>query len=323
MKHTEADAELKEKIYDYYDEELDIFKTYLEDVGYSTYTIRAYFHDTELFLKYLFDKNSEMVRLDTVTKQDIAGFLRKQHRNAAKTSRNRRLMTLRSFFKSLVKAELLLKNYALDIDIAKTEKGRLPSYLNNDELGVFFSSIPKGDYYIRNKCMLMLMGLAGLRVIEVHNLNVSDFIRDENDPAIEVSGKGNKARYIPLPLPLYELLMEYERMFRPIPKDEHSDAFFLSKRGVRISRRRIQEVTEDAFEELKKQKEFSYLKQKQLSAHKLRHTFGTSMVRDGADLVTIQQLMGHSNLNTTQIYTHVNNEQKQKAMRNKDVSQFF
>lgn len=319
----EEKMNLEQELLSNYEEELDIFRAYLEDLGYSHLTIRVYLHDTKLFLSHLYKHNLEILGLESVSKQDIAGYLRKQHRNAAKSSRNRRLMTLRTLYKSLIKAEFLTYNPAQDVDMARQEKGRLPTYLNDEELRLFFSTIPPNDYYIRNKCMLMLMGLAGLRVVEVHNLNISDIIRDGEDPGIEVSGKGNKARYIPLPIPLYELLLQYERRLRPIPKPTHANAFFLSKRGTRISRRRIQEVTEDAFEHLKKLPGYQYLEQKKLSAHKLRHTFGTGMVREGTDLVTIQQLMGHTNLNTTQIYTHVSNEQKQKAMRNKDVSKYF
>src|SRR5690606_11138521 len=101
-------------------------------------------------------------------------------------------------------------------------------------------------------------------------------------------------------------------------------AFFLSRKGMRISRRRIQEVAEQAFQQLKRLDETSYLQEKNLSSHKLRHTFGTRLVREGVDLVTIQELMGHSSLSTTQIYTHVNNKQKQEAMRKQNnVSQFF
>ncbi|WP_370741169.1 tyrosine-type recombinase/integrase [Caldibacillus debilis] len=85
----------------------------------------------------------------------------------------------------------------------------------------------------------------------------------------------------------------------------------------------MQEVAEEAFRNLKNLPEFSYLKDKTLSAHKLRHTFGTLKVQEGVDLVTIQELMGHSSLNTTQIYTHVKDEQKQKAMRSGNVAQFF
>nr|WP_255488113.1 tyrosine-type recombinase/integrase [Ornithinibacillus hominis] len=313
----------KQEILSYYDEELEIFQTYLEDLGYSDFTIHSYFYDVKLFLEYINLGKSECVGLNIVSKRDIASFLRKQHQNAAKSSRNRRLMTLRTFLKSLVKAEYLSYNPALEVDMAKQENGRLPTYLSDKELEQFLLSIAPGQYHIRNRCILMLMSLAGLRVVEVYNLNLSDLIRDEDEPGIEVLGKGNKTRYIPLPIPLYQLLLEYEKMYRGVPKPDHANAFFLSKRGTRISRRRIQEITEETFERLTQQPGFHYLKQKKLSSHKLRHSFGTGMVREGIDLVTIQQLMGHTNLNTTQIYTHVNNEQKKRAMKNKDVSRFF
>ena len=169
----------------------------------------------------------------------------------------------------------------------------------------------------------MLMSLAGLRVIEIQNLNITDLNRDEEDPGISVLGKGNKERYIPLPIPLFNLLLEYEKLYRSSPKTEHNNAFFVSKRGTRISRRRIQEIAEDAFSSLKSLPNTTYLQNKKLSSHKLRHTFGTRLVREGTDLVTIQELMGHSNLSTTQIYTHVNNKQKQEAMRKNEVSRFF
>lgn len=312
-----------ENILSYYEDELDIFETYLEDLGYSKFTISSYIRDVHIFLYFLWDQKKEMPSLEDVTSKKIQEYLRKTQKGNAKTTRNRRLMSLRTFFKSLVKSEVLTLNPALDVDVAKTEKNSVPTYLNDDELQTLLQCIKHDQYYVRNKCILMLMSLAGLRVIEIQNLNINNLIRDENDPGISVTGKGNKERYIPLPLPLFELLKEYEKTYRPEPKPEHFNAFFISKRGSRISRRRIQEVAEDTFTILKTMPNKSYLQSKKLSSHKLRHTFGTRLVREGIDLVTIQELMGHSNLSTTQIYTHVNDQQKKEAMRKNDVSMFF
>lgn len=314
---------LNKEYFSFYEEELDIFKTYIEDKGLSENTLSSYLLDVELFLDYICEKHAKPVRLNTISKIDILTFLRKHHKGKSKSSRNRRLMALRAFFKSLVMTEVLRSNPADEVEVAKQERERIPTYLNDEELEAFFSVIEPGQYYIRNKALLMLMGLVGLRVIEVHNLNLTDIIRDEDDPGLEVLGKGNKVRYIPLPIPLYHLLLEYEKLFRPKPKPEYINAFFVSKKGNRLSRRRIQEIAEEAFERLKEQPKYSYLKKKELSSHKLRHTFGTSMVRSGADLVTVQELMGHENLNTTQIYTHVNDQQKKKAIRSRNVSRFF
>ena len=316
------DQEL-EMILTYYDDELDIFQTYLEDLGYSNFTIQSYLSDVHAFLLFLYSKEKAFPSLEDVTSRKIQEYLRKTQRGLAKTTRNRRLMSLRTFYKSLVKSEILDRNPANDVDVAKTEKNTLPTYLNDEELQKLFHCIKRDQYYVRNKCILMLMSLAGLRVIEIQNLNMTDIIREEQDPGIRVLGKGNKERYIPLPHSLFEILLEYEKIYRPTPKPEHSNAFFISKRGARISRRRIQEIAEETFQVLKAQPNMAYLQDKRLSSHKLRHTFGTRLVRQGADLVTIQELMGHPNLSTTQIYTHVNDKQKQDAMRNNDISKFF
>lgn len=312
-----------QNIRSYFDDELDIFQTYLEDLGYSNFTVTSYLSDVQSFLLFLYNKEKNFPTLEEITSKQIQEFLRKTQKGLAKTTRNRRLMALRTFYKSLVKAEILKGNPANEVDIAKTEKNSLPTYLSDEELQKLFQCIRRDQYHIRNKCILMLMSLAGLRVIEIQHLNVTDFIRDEEDPGIRVLGKGNKERYIPLPYSLYDLLLDYEKNYRPSPKPEHHNAFFLSKRGTRISRRRIQEIAEDTFQTLKSQPNMTYLQNKPLSSHKLRHTFGTRLVREGVDLVTVQELMGHSNLSTTQIYTHVNNKQKQEAMRNNNLSKFF
>lgn len=317
-------SEWTAKVYSHYDEEMDIFEMHLDDLGYSIHTIQAYMTDVKGYLLFLCENKEDFPSLSEIKSKTIRDFLRKTQRNNTKSTRNRKLMSLRTFYKSLVKSEVLEYNPAQDVDVAKTEKNSLPTYLNDEELTSLFRCIKQDAFYVRNKCILMLMSLAGLRVIEIHHLNITDIIRDTNDPGIQVQGKGNKLRYIPLPLPLFELLVEYEKNHRSNPKTEHRNAFFLSRKGIRISRRRIQEVAEQAFQQLKSLEDTSYLQEKSLSSHKLRHTFGTRLVREGVDLVTIQELMGHSSLSTTQIYTHVNNKQKQEAMRKQNnVSQFF
>lgn len=306
-----------------YKDELETFDAYLADLGYSEQTISSYFSDIRLLLRHLYIKKSYAVDLNTVKRRDIVEFLRQHHRNAAKSTRNRRLMSIRSFYRGLVKSEILTNNPTEDIDVAKQEKNAIPVYLSDEELSLFFKLIPNGKYYVRNKAILMLMGLAGLRVIEVHSLNITDLTRDPINPGVEISGKGNKTRYIPLPLPLYSLLLEYEQMHRGVSKEGHTNAFFVSRNGNRLSKRRIQEVTEETFANVKSNNPDSYLIQKKITSHKLRHTFGTNKIREGVDVVTLQELLGHENLNTTQIYTHVNNKQKENAMRNTDVSHFF
>src|SRR5690606_25160627 len=97
--------------------------------------------------------------LEDVTSRKIQEYLRKTQRGLAKTTRNRRLMSLRTFYKSLVKSEILDRNPANDVDVAKTEKNTLPTYLNDEELQKLFHCIKRDQYYVRNKCILMLMSL--------------------------------------------------------------------------------------------------------------------------------------------------------------------
>ena len=310
-------------VIDFYDDEIDIFKTYLEDLGYAQFTIQSYVLDVHHFFLFLNKNKDTFINIEDITKINISEFLRRTQKGKTKSTRNRRLMALRTFFKALIKSDIVRFNPAAEVDTAKTEKNPIPTYLNDEELQDLFKLIKHDQYYLRNKCILMLMGLAGLRVIEIQNLDVTDIVRVDNNPGIHVLGKGNKSRYIPLPLPLYKLMLEYEEFARPFANDEHREAFFISKRGKRISRRRIQEITEITFKQLKAVTHRKYLINKPLTAHKLRHTFGTRLVKQGVDLVTIQELMGHTNLNTTQIYTHIDDKQKQDAMRKNNISDFF
>lgn len=313
----------KDQVLSVYEDEMDIFQVYLEDLGYSTNTINSYLDDVRIFFTFMHNKTDTFPTVSSIDKRDIQEFLRKFHRGKKKSTRNRRLMALRTFFKSLIKADIVKHNPALEVDTAKQERNPIPVYLEDRELKALLNSVKPDEHHLRNKAILMLMALCGLRVVEVHNLNVTDLIRIPENPGLRVLGKGSKHRYIPLPFQLYEILLDYERLARPKPQKGSTNAFFLSRTGRRLSRRRIQEIVEESIHELKNKPEFLYLHEKGLSAHKLRHTFGTRLVKEGVDLVTIQELMGHANLNTTQIYTHVNDKQKEKAMRSGNVDQFF
>jgi len=156
------------------------------------------------------------------------------------------------------------------------------------------------------------MAFAGLRVTEIHQLNLS-FINTEKK-GITVLGKGNKSRYMPLPHALYNQLNDYIKNVRVLPMKGHEEAVFISRQGKRISRRRIQEITERIRSSLTEQNKFDSWKARKISSHKLRHSFATHLVQGGTDIRTVQELLGHSNLNTTQRYTHVSDKQKEKAM---------
>lgn len=310
---------------EWYEEEVTIFKTEMDNKDYSKFTMENYVRDIYLFLEFMTRKKQEKVELNDVKKLHITLFMNelKTKRGNSATSRNRRLTALRSFFKCLMDYELLHKNIAAELESAKEQKGKLPSYLEKDELKAFFdiiSIVSQKQHQRRNKVMMGLMAFAGLRVSEIHILNISSIQTGKR--GLQVLGKGNKTRYIPLPIKLYEELMAYIKEDRILPMRGNEDALFISRRGKRISRRRIQEITERICDSIEQEYPEYNWKQKSISSHKLRHSFATHLVRDGRDIRTIQELLGHTNLNTTQKYTHVSDDQKEKAME-MELSDYF
>lgn len=313
-----------ETLLQWYEDELLIFETHLDNKDFSPFTIENYKRDILLFLGHLTRKKEEKVELEEVKKIHLTLFMNelKVKRGNSASTRNRRLTAIRSFYKCLMEYELVSHNPATGLESAKQRKGLLPSYLEKEELKAFFGEIEQvsqPQHVQRNKVILGLMAFAGLRVIEIHNLNLSSINSGKN--GIHVLGKGNKSRYIPLPAALFRELDDYIQNARLFPMKGQEDAVFISRRGRRISRRRIQELTERTFRSLM-DGNVNSLSSKRISSHKLRHSFATHLVRDGRDIRTVQELLGHANLNTTQKYTHISDEQKEKAM-DMEVSQYF
>ncbi|MCE4047771.1 MULTISPECIES: tyrosine-type recombinase/integrase [Bacillaceae] len=309
----------------WYEDEITIFQTEMDNKDYSKFTIENYIRDIFLFLEFITRKKAAKVELGDVKKLHITLFMNelKTKRGNSAASRNRRLTALRSFFKCLMDYELLDKNIAAELVSAKEQKGKLPSYLEKDELKAYFEMVgivSQKQHQRRNKIMMGLMAFAGLRVSEIHILNISSI--QSGKRGLHVLGKGNKNRYIPLPAKLYDELAAYIKEDRILPMKGYEDALFISRRGKRISRRRIQEITERICASIESEYPEYNWKQKSISSHKLRHSFATHLVRDGRDIRTIQELLGHTNLNTTQKYTHVSDAQKEKAME-MELSDYF
>ncbi|WP_191991892.1 tyrosine-type recombinase/integrase [Bacillus aerolatus] len=314
----------KELILSWYEEELLLFETHMDNKEYSAFTIDNYKRDILFFLAYLTRKKAEKAELEEVKKIHITLFmneLKTKRKNTAAT-RNRRLTAVRSFYKCLMDFELVTHNPAAELEAAKEPTGRLPVYLEKEELKQFFrqvEQVSQHQYIKRNKVILGLMAFAGLRVTEIHHLDLSSIHFAQQ--AINVRGKGNKMRYLPLPKTLFKELADYIEHDRQYPMKGHEEAVFISRKGKRISRRRIQEITEQICGSLQSNSEGSWTR-KNVSSHKLRHSFATHLVRDGKDIRTVQELLGHTNLNTTQKYTHVSDEQKEKAM-DMEVKEYF
>ncbi|MFD2116708.1 tyrosine-type recombinase/integrase [Paenibacillus yanchengensis] len=288
-----------------YDRELKLFSIYMKDREYSTATQLGYMHDIKHFLNGLDGKPVTEVNdidvLQHLTEIRVSG--------AGARYRNRCQSAIRLFYKVLVRFKVSTSNPAMDIEKAKVEKNRQPTYLQKQFLDACLQFV-ESKYVMRDVAIIALMAYAGLRVSEVARLNIMDI--DFLEGRIGVLGKGEKWRYIPLPEELQQLLdLALQQRIEPRNKrDEH--AFFISQFGRRISNRMVQTIADKTFATLIEH--YPQFKGQALSAHKLRHSFATDLLRNGADLRTVQELLGHEDISTTQIYTHVMDEAKQAAM---------
>ncbi|MFB9328573.1 tyrosine-type recombinase/integrase [Paenibacillus aurantiacus] len=288
-----------------YERDLSLFSNYMKDRGYSKETQLGYLRDVRRFLDELDGKP-----LGEADKIDVMQYLtRIREAGAGARYRNRSQSAVRLLYKVLREFDRVTANPAMEIPKAKVAKNKMPSYLDKSDLDETLKFV-SGKYKLRDTAILALMSYAGLRVGEIVRLNVTDF--DTKSSILGILGKGEKWRYVPLPAELAELLRLclMQRMQPKTRRDEQ--AFFVSQFGRRISRRMVQTIAERSLAGLLEA--YPELRGKRLSAHKLRHSFATELLRGGADLRTVQELLGHEDISTTQIYTHISVETKKFAM---------
>lgn len=313
------------------------FLSYHETVkAHSKRTVDEYFLDLRNFFRYMkqvrdpqlagkaLDEIDIMdVDLDfvaSVTLTDIYGYMtylsrdRVQHQNSRNSdyglnaaSRARKIATIRSFYNYLTnKMHLLRENPVKDIDSPKLKK-TLPKYLTLDESLQLLGSVD-GKNQERDYCILTLFLNCGLRISELVGLNLNDI----QDDALRVLGKGNKVRIIYLNDACQEALKRYLAVRRPIVGRDQN-ALFLSSRNERISRSMVHAM-------VKKRLGAAGIDSTQYSSHKLRHTAATLMLQNGVDVRAVQEVLGHDHLNTTEIYTHIDNESLRIAAKANPLS---
>ena len=255
-------------------------------------------------------KLSDIYSYMTYLSRDRVRFQNSSHSdyglNAA--TRARKIATIRSFYNYLTnKAHLLRENPVKDIDAPKLKK-TLPRYLTLDESISLLESVD-GPNRERDLCILTLFLNCGLRISELIGLNLSDVHED----ALRVLGKGNKVRMVYLNQACLDTLRDYLAVRRPITGPDR-DALFLSARSQRISRSMVNAL-------VKKHLSQAGLDSTQYSSHKLRHTAATLMLQNGVDVRAVQEVLGHEHLNTTEIYTHIDNEALRVAAKANPLSQ--
>lgn len=301
------------------------FLVYHETIqGHSKRTVDEYFLDLRNFFRYLkqvrdpslrgkaldeidiLDVDLEFVKKVSLTDiYDYMGYLsrdRVQNQNSRSpeyglnaASRARKIATIRSFYKYLtVKAHLMEDNPVKDIDTPKLKKA-LPRYLTLEESIQLLDSV-QGKNQERDYCILTLFLNCGLRISELVGLNLND-IQGE---ALHVLGKGNKMRVVFLNDACKAALEAWLTVRRPIVGRDQN-ALFLSSQNERMSRSTVHAM-------VKKRLLEAGIDASQYSSHKLRHTAATLMLQNGVDVRAVQEVLGHEHLNTTEIYTHVDNE---------------
>lgn len=273
--------------------------------NYSSYTILNYHKDLEDFVEFL---NNECINsFKEVDYKILRNYLNNMfNKNYSSKTISRNLSSLRTFFKYLSRENIIDFNPMVLISNPKEEK-RLPVYLNYKELEDILD-IPdiKTVIGLRDATILELLYSTGIRVGELVNIKIKDI--DFNGKRIKILGKGNKERYVLFGDKCLNLLNRYLVESRNKLIKKSCDYLFLNQRGTPISVRTTEKMVSDVVKK-------SSIKFK-ISPHTLRHTFATHMLDNGADLNSVGELLGHANLNTTAIYTHVSNERLRSVYLN-------
>jgi site-specific recombinase XerD len=313
------------------------FLIYHETIkGHSRKTVDEYFLDLRNFFRYLKHSRKlvpESTELDEISIKDVGielvrsvtladiydymSYLSRErptqpnnpssNKGLSAASRARKIATIRSFFKYLTnKARLLEENPVKDLDSPRIKKS-LPRYLDLDSSIHLLESVD-GRNRERDYCILTLFLNCGLRISELVGLNLSD-IRDDH---LRVLGKGNKERIVYLNDACVEAIGNYTAI-RGRKGAVDKNALFLTDKGTRITKAGVHWL-------VKKHLSEAGLDSSRYSSHKLRHTAATLMLQNGVDVRTLQEVLGHEHLNTTQIYTHVDNNDLKIAARANPLS---
>lgn len=274
---------------------------YIKEYLYTEYntsknTRNSYAYDLIMFAKYFESKNVIHLKKD-----NIQEYLRSNKNKKAKTIAHY-LTTINNFYKYLVDKKIIMNNPCSSIKMPKLDK-KLPVYLTIEEVNKLLDIRTSTSYDLRNKAMLELLYATGMRISELCDLKMSNlYLKDE---MVKVFGKGSKERLVPINEIAIKALEEYLNYGRNDLLGIHdSEYVFISSRHTRITRQAF-------FKYLKRLCEEKGIK-KNISPHILRHSFATHMLNNGADLRIVQELLGHSDIATTQIYTHLTNEKLER-----------
>jgi integrase/recombinase XerD len=264
-------------------------------------TIDAYRGDIDKFFSYLLDKKIHSIK--NVNKDTVSAFLKHLYNSGSKSNQqfsnksvSRYISSLRSFFKFLESEKAVDVNPLEYTDSPKTSRV-LPDVLSVEEIEKIFS-LPdtESKLGLRDKALMETMYASGLRVSEVINLRIGDIFFDEG--FLRITGKGSKERIVPVGKSALKSINEYIKGSRELLKKHKSEDYvFLNFRGGKLSRMGVWDIIKKYCGKAKIEKD--------VHPHTLRHSFATHLLQGGADIRAIQEMLGHSDISTTQIYTHV------------------
>lgn len=278
-------------------EEVGKFIEYLsKELNYSDNTVISYEEDINNYLEYLKKQNINYKKIDNITIRNYLKYL--DDLNLKNSTIARRISALRTFYNYLLNKGLVDTNLFNSIRNPKIEK-KLPNYLSYEELARILDNIDISTFIgLRNRLMVEMFYATGCRVSEITNIKVSDI--DKSNNSIRIMGKGSKERIVYFG----EYARDYLDRYLPLIDCVY---LFTNEAKEKLSVHDVEYIIKDLVKNL--------ALKTHVTPHTLRHTFATHLLNNGADIKTVQELLGHSSLNTTGIYTHVSNERIKEVYR--------
>lgn len=274
----------------------DFFHYLQIERGLSDNTLKSYRRDLNQYCQYI-EKVMQKTDWNSVNRTDIIGFLhmmKDDGKSSATISRN--ISSIRSFHQFLIREQLAEHDPSLHIETPQKER-KLPNVLSSEDIQILLSIPQDSPLNVRNKAMLELLYATGLRVTELITLKVTDLHLTMG--FVRCFGKGAKERIVPLGDVAKEALEVYLQDSRPIltKRQQDNNVLFVNQHGRPLSRQGFGKVLKTTARDLGLKTE--------ITPHTLRHSFATHLLENGADLRAVQEMLGHSDISTTQIYTHV------------------
>ena len=274
--------------------------------NYSDKTIDTYYTALLQFQEYIAITKSPDTNTEEITKEEVNYFLGFLHdKGMKKRSIKLKISAVKSFFKFCYKKDIIKSNPASLVVLPKTER-TLPSFLLEKEIEKLFASFDTADpLQARNAALIELLYSSGLRISEALSLNINDI--NEEEHTVKVKGKGNKERIVPVGRKALTALKNYTSMRNKIAETITCKALFISNKGKELSQREAYRIINRALQGI--------TEASKKSPHILRHSFATHLLDKGADLQSVSEMLGHSSLSTTQVYTHVSIERLKEAYK--------